>query len=507
MDQNDQDFLNEIRALIGGEEQETPLAHPEPETAPEPEAPARKEPEKPAEPEKQEHRRERKEKRKKEKKTKERKARRAAEPIQVSEPEENGAGRRRRPPKRRSFPWALLFLTLLVIAGLVYAGLRYQKDMTAPPTEPETTAAETEPLESQQTVTIAAVGDVTASDALLASARQPDGSYDFSTAFLQAAPVLTEADIAVANLDLNFCGEPYGEARRSMPYALAEALAASGVDMVQMANTYSVINGIDGLEQSLTAVRQAGMVPLGAYADQADYQKSRGVTVCEVNGLRVVFVAFTKGVDNLSLPEGHENCVNLLYQDYDSTYSRVDTEGIQQVLTAAAEQKPDITIAMVHWGSEYSRNISSTQKEIRSLLLAGGVDVILGTHSHRVGELTVETGKDGSTVTAYSLGNFYGDDSYSGTQASLILELEFTMDNLSGRVRLTDVRYTPLYIASPEESGLEIYEVLDIDRAMELYDENYVNRVSESTYETLVAAKERIAGVLGESINTWKQKE
>ena len=505
MDQKDQDFLAEIRALLDedGEGPEpsdpTPTKPETPEPKPEPKAP---EPQRPLRPRQTPARRNSKPRKEK------------AGPEQSASKEETPRTRTRRPRKRpsgpRSFPWALLFLTVLVAAGLVYAGLQYRADQKAPaetsvPSQTEPQPSQTVPSEDRQTVTIAAAGDVNISDDLLASALQADGSYDFSRAFLNVAPALSRADIAVANLEVNFCGEPYGSATHSAPYALAEALAGAGIDMVQTANSYSISNGIDGLASTLTAVRQAGMEPVGAYADEAAYQKSQGITLCEVNGFKIAFVAFTKGMDNLALPEGHGHCVNLLYTDYDSTYSDVDTEGISNVLAAAAAQKPDITVALVHWGSEYSREESRSQESIRSLLLSGGVDVILGTHSHKLGTLEVTTEKKSTTVTAYGLGDLYGDDSHAGTQTSVILELEFTMDNLSGRAKLTDISYTPIYIAAPGESSTGSYEILDIDTALKMKDVNYSGAVSAATAEILASARENIPGYLGDSLALWQE--
>ena len=507
MDQKDQDFLAEIRALLDEDGEKAP--DPAPQDSRMPEAPA-PQPGKQKEPEPQEGAADRQMP-----VTRTRRPARKSGRREKEQPSRAPAGdaprrRTRRTGSPRPFPWALLFLTVLVAAGLVYAALQYRTSMTAPeettaPTETEPQVLDTVPPEDRQTVTIAAAGDVNISDELLASARQADGTYDFSRAFLNVAPALSRADITVANLEANFCGEPYGSATHSAPYALAEALAGAGVDLVQAANSYSISNGIDGLAATLTAVRQAGMEPVGAYADEAAYQKAQGITLCEVNGFKIAFVAFTKGMDNLSLPEGHSHCVNLLYTDYDSTYSEIDTEGINTVLAAAAAQKPDITVALVHWGSEYARDVSRSQESIRSLLLSGGVDVILGTHSHKLGTLDITTEKKTTTVTAYGLGDLYGDDSHAGTQTSMILELEFTMDNLSGRAKLTNVSYTPIYIAAPGESSTGSYEILDINTALKMKDVNYSGAVSAATAETLTSALENIPDYLGDSLTLWQE--
>ena len=66
-----------------------------------------------------------------------------------------------------------------------------------------------------------------------------------------------------------------------------------------------------------------------------------------MEGIKIAFVAFTKGMDNLGLPAGSENCVNVLYSDYDSAYQVVDTEKISSIIGAAKKEKPDIIVALI----------------------------------------------------------------------------------------------------------------------------------------------------------------
>lgn len=46
-------------------------------------------------------------------------------------------------------------------------------------------------------------------DDLLADARQPDGSYQFAESFAAVSGYTLSADLAIGNLECNFCGEPY----------------------------------------------------------------------------------------------------------------------------------------------------------------------------------------------------------------------------------------------------------------------------------------------------------
>ena len=75
------------------------------------------------------------------------------------------------------------------------------------------------------TLTIAAAGDVNVTQALLDSTRGADGSYDFSRMILGAAPLLSGADLTVADLEVNFCGAPYDPAAYNAPESLLTALS------------------------------------------------------------------------------------------------------------------------------------------------------------------------------------------------------------------------------------------------------------------------------------------
>ena len=93
--------------------------------------------------------------------------------------------------------------------------------------------------------------------------------------------------------------------------------------------------------------------------------------------------------------------MNVLYSDYDSAYQVVDTEGITAVISAAKKEKPDLIVAMLHWGSEFNDTISKSQESIVDLMQSCGVDAIIGTHSHYVQKVTYDP--DSGKLVAFSL--------------------------------------------------------------------------------------------------------
>ncbi len=369
-----------------------------------------------------------------------------------------------------------------------------QTDSSAPDSVTQNTTTQETAQESKLPPTTvihyAAAGDLNVNaDTVYAGGT----SYDYTNTFMDVAHLLSDADIASINFEGNFYGEPYGSSF-SAPQSMATALYNAGVDLVQMANSYSINRGLAGLRASIDAVRSAGMEPLGVYATNEDFKAGKGYTIRTVNGIKLAFVAFTKGMDGMALPAGSEDCVNVLYTDYDSTYQDVNAQKINAILTAVAKESPDLVIALLHWGSEFNNTISSSQEKIKDLMFAGGVDAIIGTHSHYVQkmELDEETGR----FIAYSLGDFFSDAQRAGSEYSVVLDLEITKDNVTGETKITNYSYTPIF--SVNEQGKPL-RVLRLQEAIAAYEDNFIDKVSPETYADMVYAQERVAArVAGE---------
>lgn len=386
---------------------------------------------------------------------------------------------------------AVLLACGILIVVLVIAG------RPASPENPETsTAAPTQttpsvPSSPVSTVHLAVAGDLNITDNVVEAGGK---NYDYTESFLDVAHLLSNADITALNFDGNLCGTPYGTTSKSAPPELMQALNQCGVDLIQLANSYSINHGLSGLSATINTVRSAGMEPLGVYENQSQFSAGKGFTLTEVNGIKIAFVAFTKGMDGMTLPAGSENCVNVLYSDYDSTYQKVDTAGISAILDNVAAAKPDITVAMLHWGSEFNNTISSTQKSIISLLQSKGVDAIIGTHSHYVQQMSLNP--DTGAFVAYSLGDFFGDAQRAGSEYSVILDLEITKNNETGEAKITNFTYTPIFTVAESGSTLR---VVRIHEAMAAYEAHYISSVSEQTYNDMAYALERIeARIAGE---------
>ena len=362
-----------------------------------------------------------------------------------------------------------------------------REDQTEEATQPETkprASWEQDPV----TINLVAGGDLNITDKVIWSG-QLSGQYDYTKSFIDVAPILSEADLAILNFEGNVCGMPYGSDTSSAPIEMIHALKNAGVDLLQMANSYSIKNGLIGLTTTLDNMRAAGIEPLGAFSSSEEFQKSKGYTIVTVSDIKIAFVSFTKGVGSLGMPAGSEDCVNLLYKDYFTNYREIDKDGIKAVLKAAQAESPDLIIAMLHWGSEDNDTIYETQKDIATLMQKNGVDVIIGTHPHRV--QPVEYNEQTGQLVAYSLGDFFGDGARGGTQYSILLDLQITKDYDTGETRVTDWGFTPIYTLAENECDGD-RRVIRIENAMSAYELNFVDRVTASCYENLKFAVERI---------------
>ena len=418
----------------------------------------------------------------------------------IENPEERKRKRMQEKAKRQAAQRKLIIrlaiaAAVVIVCGIVIlaialgAGAKNKPTPTEPPVSAQVSQPET-PQANTSVIHFAATGDLNVTQQVVASGG---ADYDFSKTFMDVAPLLASADLTTVNLEGDFSGAPYGS-NGTAPQTMAQALRHAGVDMIQLANSYAVNRGVSGLMTTIDSVRQAGMEPVGVFKDEEEFQEKQGFSLFEVQGIRIAVVSFTKGMArSTGLPPGNEDCVNTLYSDYSSTYQNIDKEKIEKIMKAVEKQEPDITIALLHWGSEWNDSISKSQESICELLQEYGTDAIIGTHPHYLHK--IDYNSENGTLVAYSLGDFIGDASESGTEYSIILDIEITKDNTTGEASITGYSYTPIFTVTEKDKPVR---VVRIHEAIAAYESGYMDAVSTETYEAMKYAltriEQRIAG-------------
>ena len=348
--------------------------------------------------------------------------------------------------------------------------------------------------------TIAFVGDISVSADQVTAATKADGTYDFASAWADVAEYFSTDQVAYAVGDfettmvddLAYGGEPYYNA----PVELAGALRGLGMRLVSTANTYALNNGIDGLTSTKNYLTEAKLRSVGTYLSQEERDKNGGAYIRNIHKIKFAFLAYTKGTDSVTMPEGCGYALNTLYTDYSDYWSDLRSSQIRQDVQAAKEAGAEVIIALVHWGSEYNRTVSEPQREAAELLLENGVDVIIGTHSHLVNEMGFQTVErnDGTTkecFVAYGLGDFYTDPTQDNAKQSMILNLQFSRAD-DGTVSITKASYVPIYQHIYQVSGVKHFAVLDV----------YSNLAELKRAESLTSAQAELFNQLLDTVDT-----
>lgn len=174
--------------------------------------------------------------------------------------------------------------------------------------------------------------------------------------------------------------------------ATADRLAAYNFSAVSQANNHALDQGREGAEESRRILQAAGIVPFG---DQVQDNAAAATAVLHARGQSVALLGW-----NVT----------------DNALNRTDAAAA----IAHAKQSATYTVAVLHWGTEYTPFPSPEQSDLAHWLIDQGVDAVIGTHPHWVQSVEIYNGKP----IAYSLGNAVFDQEWSEeTQQGLLTGL------------------------------------------------------------------------------------
>ncbi len=233
----------------------------------------------------------------------------------------------------------------------------------------------------------------------------------FDWPYREIKTVLAGADLTVVNLESPFA-EPCPVTHDGMVFcgntAHAQSLAASGVDLVNLANNHIYNHGVDGLKTTVATLNDAGIEAYGR----------DGPVYREINGTRFAFLG---------------------YNDVGFTPTEVTQlteENLQRDVTEA-RQSADVVVVTPHWGVEYVIEPTERQRKFARLAIDSGADLVVGHHPHWVQVMELYRGK----LIAYSLGNLVFDQMWSEeTRQGILLKTAFYQE------QLVDVELVPVKI-------------------------------------------------------------
>ena len=383
------------------------------------------------------------------------------------------------------------------------------------PTEP--------PVTLVSTATVSAQGDLLMHLGVLNSAKQEDGSYDFSYIFRFLKEYVAESDYAVANLETTFGGpeNPYrGNPEFNCPDAFAANLKEAGYDMLLTANNHASDTRTPGIKRTLGTAREAGLATLGTMLTNEE----KKYEVIDINGIKVGMLCYTYA-DNVT----SDGRPSLNFKDYVEDVGIVNffmennlpgfyTE-VENHLAAMMAEGAEATILYIHWGKEYETTENMTQNSIAQKMCDLGIDVIIGGHPHvlqPVELLESTTDPDHKTVCVYSLGNAVSNQMKNEDEAFVTGHSEdgamfsVTFEKYSdGSVRLAAAELLPIWVNRNENSGKRQYDIIPLDKSREA-EWAALYGLTDAQYAWAKESYDRSMAIMGgglEEVNTYLADE
>lgn len=245
-----------------------------------------------------------------------------------------------------------------------------------------------------------------------------EGGGDFRFPFLNIADQLSNYDFLFGNLEgpISSGGENVGSiySFRMDPRAI-DGLKFAGFDALSVANNHSGDWGREAFFDTLSILREAGIVPVGA------------TTSPEIFGIKGVKISM------------------LAFSDFPGPGIRADDELIKSSVSLA-RSSADLIVVSFHFGEEYQKLPTARQIELARLAVDFGADLVIGHHPH----VSQPVEKYKNSYIAYSLGNFIFDQNFSEeTMRGTLLEVEISDKTIFGakprEVKLNS-NYQPSFI-------------------------------------------------------------
>lgn len=319
------------------------------------------------------------------------------------------------------------------------------------------------------------VGDALIHSAIYEDAKNSDGSYNFKPMLEYIKPISSNYDLAYYNQETILGGKDLSYSNYPLfnsPDEVGEAFIDAGFNLVSLATNHTMDKGEKGVIHSVNYwTRQKDVVWDGQRLSGEEREKIR---TYECNGIKYAFFSYTTWTNGLETPEGKEYLNNV----YSAEKAKKDIENVKD--------KVDIIIVAMHWGTEYSTEVSNDQVTIANYLSSLGVQLIIGSHPHVVAP--IEYINNGKTLVIYSLGNFISDQ--VGIERLTGLMMEVTINKVETEeesvVTVDSPRAELIYTTSNYggKRNFKVYPYSMLDNSILL---NYQSYYDE--YKSIVSSK------------------
>lgn len=335
---------------------------------------------------------------------------------------------------------------------------------------PQATEKKKAPEDKQLTILFA--GDIMQhGPQILAAQNDSTQAYDYTSCFQYVLPIISQSDVAIANLEVTLAGKPYtGYPQFSAPDQLAVALKQAGFDVLATANNHSCDRGDQGLLRTIKVLDSLGIRHTGTFADSIDYRKSNPLLIRQ-NDITVALLNYTYGTNGQ--PFRYPAMVNI-----------IDEQKVINDLQYSKTLNPDFIIVFFHWGNEYESYPTELQQKLAQISRDNGADAVIGSHPHVIQPTeyypaTDSTGRN--QLVVYSLGNYVSNqrDRYKDGGCMISFKLLKTWN----RKTLVEPKYQLTWVYNPVENNKKQYYILPVNQFTNDTTIDQASRLKMNTFE------------------------
>jgi poly-gamma-glutamate synthesis protein (capsule biosynthesis protein) len=267
-------------------------------------------------------------------------------------------------------------------------------------------------VEHKENASIAVTGDVM-------FARNMPGVLSMdSSPFEGVSDVISNVDLLLINFEnaATTSGNAVkGDVPLSCDPSYVPLAKANNNTVASLANNHAFDYGIDGMHDTLSYLKDAGITPIGAGdTEEAAHQP----VVKDINGRKVTILNY---MDSNNFAE-YSYDVMPYANGSNPGYSAYDSQDAQKQI--GENNDSDLIVAYLHFGNEYSNSPNEDQIRIAHELIDYGADVVIGSHPHVTQGIEMYNGKP----IFYSLGNFIFDQSNEATHSAYFVKINLIDD-------------------------------------------------------------------------------
>jgi len=321
-------------------------------------------------------------------------------------------------------------------------------------------------------ISLSAVGDILCEDAIIQDGYiENKKTYNFNPMFQKITGFLKPSDVVVGTMETNFVDKKYsGYGVRNSPKEFAEAVKNSGVNLVSISTNHSLDYGKSGLEQTKKVLQDLGYDTVG------DNLGESRVTIKTIKDSKLAFLSYTCEMEKKDSKKKEELEAANLYNE------EIAKEDLKY-----AKENADYILVIMHWGDTYATKQNKQQEKIADFLIENGANIILGNHSAAIQPMEIRKNKEGENVfIAYSLGNYICADNNDTSKIELVLNIQLRKNGEDGKITLSKVDYTPIYMLDNGENAQNRFELIDMKGVAKAYASGEKTSINRETYDKLV---------------------